>query len=157
MNFAEFSEASVRFWNDLLETVADRLVRGGLAVPPGRTVYFPTHILLTELPHHFAMELAGMHRTREPLTARRHKLGAVDSYLGTFLRHDNPPARLTVQGDAEVTGGVVLVSPRSVGELKRRFPGVLEKFSLTLSLEGPDDVVPLRLSDETASRDSMRH
>jgi hypothetical protein len=95
------------------------------------------------------MELVGMRRTVDTLARKIHKLDNVDSYLGKFLRHDNPPVLINLLGDADLTGGVALVSPSSYAQVERRFPGVLGKFPFQVQGRGPNDGIHLKLGDGT--------
>src|SRR5437773_2539078 len=124
MTLQQFSAESQSFWNDYLARIAARIGRLEMRVPNGFTPYYPTAILITEMPHHFAMELVGLGQKRRSLTAIGHKADCTDSYLGTFLCGEGPVI-IDLRGDGDITDGMALVSPLSVDALERRFPGVL--------------------------------
>lgn len=146
MTLDEFSAASQQFWNKYLATISDRITKSVMTVRHGYTAYYPTTIIVTELPHHFAMELVGLAQEHHPLIKKNHSVDSTDTYLGTFLRGEGPTI-INLLGNGDITGGVAFVSPVSVAAFDCRFPGVLEKFGTRVNWDGDPDAIPIRIAE----------
>jgi hypothetical protein len=146
MTLQEFSAESQGFWNKYLATIADRIARSIMRLSDAYTAYYPTAILITEMPHHLAMELVGYSQQQCPLRATNHKVESTDSYLGTFLSGETS-VRINLLGNGDITCGVAFVSPRSVDALGLRFPGILGKFPFHMNWDGDPDAIPLRIAE----------
>jgi hypothetical protein len=147
LTFVNFANNNLRFWNSYFQRLS-HLQKVGQIVTAGMTdpvPSFPSVVLCTELPEHFAVELLGARRSFRPLKLKKHHLSDTDSYLGQFTRAPGMAAMIDLPGHHSGVTNLCLMPEVDQARLDGRFQGVAETFPTKLVFAGEPDAMPIRL------------
>ena len=111
--------------------------------------YFPTVVLATELPSHFAVEILGGRRQLRELKLKKNHMSDTNSYLGQFSRNADVPAMISVEGSNNSFTNLCLMPIVDEERLNKRFPGVVATFQSRLQFVGAPDALPVRIGADS--------
>ncbi|WP_185976278.1 Shedu anti-phage system protein SduA domain-containing protein [Mycolicibacterium sp. 018/SC-01/001] len=135
--------------NGYFEKVQSALSRGYIrsdAVDPVPS--FPQSIVVTETPHHFAVELIGARTTPKRMRVVKRELAGVDEFLGQFEFSPESKPMINVVGNSSSFNSIAITTAAARSELERRFPGVLQLFPSQLSFMGDTFGTTIRVQPE---------
>lgn len=151
ITFSNLCRRTETFWNEHFQRLS-RLNESGKLVTRGVTdpvPFYPTLVLATELPDHYAIELLGGRRRLQPMKVKKHRLADTDCYLGQFTRSSTGNAMIEVASTHNGFKNLCLMPQLDEQAIEKRFPGVTATFPTKLVLVGDPDVMPFRFAPES--------
>jgi len=103
-------------------------------------------MIVTTLPNHFAVELAGGRRANRKLKVVKRKLENPDIYFGQFNYPADAKPVLTSRGGGIAFMAVITAAARQ--ELDRRFPGIADRYPTKLASVASDAGPALNFSSD---------
>ena len=152
MNITEFTHASEDALNEYLTAIAHWFSTGQFKTSvPNPVPSFPSMMVITVLPNHFAFELVGGRRNNRNLKVVKRKLDDTTLYFSQFNFPPNvkPMVELGHPDGAGYIEGIALITENARQELDRRFPGATDMHPSRIVAVG-DDFGPAIDLDEDA-------